>query len=552
MIIDEDPESPSLQLQKSPTSSGQDSPPLTPISENSNDMSYEQDSPEILTRQKTDTLLSNSTPYEDSEKKSLPVHPDTDFTSQQEHSVVTTYLVSLLHALPFIFRVNPPPNDKKGGALQSPGPQELAEIMQELDAADLYRMSRVPTLINPLFLQRNRTSTYAALRALPISLPAINMALILISAIYPYHYGWNYLGPSPTSPATQKLLTLVSKFISRTETYYYSQIDGGIAIHDYNNQFKAYFDKSFTKTCQKDYCDDPEVYPYGWTPGIEEFCQTNSYHPDCTHPVRCANVEKQFIAFTIHKTEKLQVLEEYLQAVFDNRYGRNLQWLHSSPAPVEDNLQERTTLTKLYKEVGQNQGHIYHTQQGLHITIPEERWTNWKTFSPDSQKAFTRVAWAQLTQFNKSTLMTGIHLGKLNDVTIYFNFDEQAKHDKFWTTELESVRKYYIELITHTGAFYYYNPFVVQDLAYYNKPLELPIKNHWENRDRPRFIHLPYSQTMLQWNPKLNKWNYENHDKNSLSSCSSLASSICSCTSCLAPSYTSPIDQFEMEEKEVA
>ena len=103
MIIDEDPESPSLQLQKSPASNGQDSPPLTPITENLNDMSYEQDSPEILTHQKTDTLLSNSTPYEDSEKKSLPVHPDTDSTSQQEHSVVTTYLVSLLHALPFIF-----------------------------------------------------------------------------------------------------------------------------------------------------------------------------------------------------------------------------------------------------------------------------------------------------------------------------------------------------------------------------------------------------------------------------------------------------------------
>ena len=214
MLADEIPGNPFLQLQRSPTNNSQDTPPLTPISEGSDDMSYEQDSPEILMHQKTDTLPSDLTPYKDSEKKSSPVHPDTDFTSQQEHSVMTTYLVSLLHALPFMFRVNLPPNNKKGGTLQPPGPQEMAEIMRELDAADLYGMSRVPALINPLFLQRNRTSTYATLRALPISLPAINMALTLISAIYPYHYGWNYLGPSPTSPATQKLLTLVSKFIS--------------------------------------------------------------------------------------------------------------------------------------------------------------------------------------------------------------------------------------------------------------------------------------------------------------------------------------------------
>ena len=142
-------------------------------------------------------------------------------------------------------------------------------------------------------------------------------------------------------------------------------------------------------------------------------------------------------------------------------------------------------------------------------------------------------------------------MGKLDEITIFFDFDEQAKHDKFWITELESVCQYYIELITHTGVYHYYNPYVMQDLAYNNKPLDLPLITDWEIEERPWFLFLPYSQTMLKWNSNLNKWEYENHTKDSLSSCSLDSLSTCYCNDCSAPSLTSPIDKFKIEDMRV-
>ena len=177
---------------------------------------------------------------------------------------------------------------------------------------DLYRMIRVPYLLNPLFIQHHHTSTYTALHALPISMLSINMALTLISVTYPFHYGWNYLSQSPTSHITQTPQTLVSRFILQTETYYYLQFNDGIVIHDTNNKFKSYYNKSYIPHCMKDHHNDPTNFPFRWTPGIEEFCQVNSYRPDCLDPICCANVEKQFIASTIHKPENFP----YLKSIF--------------------------------------------------------------------------------------------------------------------------------------------------------------------------------------------------------------------------------------------
>lgn len=47
-----------------------------------------------------------------------------------------------------------------------------------------------------------------------------------------------------------------------------------------------------------------------------------------------------------------------------------------------------------------------------------------------------RVAWAQLTQIDKMALVTGLKDGELDKTTIYFDFDEDAEHDRFWKTEL--------------------------------------------------------------------------------------------------------------------
>ena len=71
--------------------------------------------------------------------------------------------------------------------------------------------------------------------------------------------------------------------------------------------------------------------------------------------------------------------------------------------------------------------------------------------------------------------MTGLREGMIDDIPIYFNFSDDAKHDQFWTTELESVRRYYTELITQTGVYNYYNLYVMQELAYYNEPIDLSL-----------------------------------------------------------------------------
>ena len=138
------------------------------------------------------------------------------------------------------------------------------------------------------------------------------MALTLISAIYPYHYRWNYLGQSPTSPITQTPWTLVSRFILQNETYYYSQFNDGIVIHQ-ETQLKTYHNKSYIPSCMKGFCDNPINYPYGWSQGIEEFCHTNGHHPDCMQPICHTFIKKEFIASIIHKPEMLNTLDDYLQ-----------------------------------------------------------------------------------------------------------------------------------------------------------------------------------------------------------------------------------------------
>ena len=145
--------------------------------------------------------------------------------------------------------------------------------------------------------------------------------------------------------------------------------------------------------------------------------------------------------------------------------------------------------------------------------------------------------------------MTGLADGKLHQIPIYFDFDEHAEHDKFWSTELDSVRNYYIELISYTGAYHFYNQYVMQDLAYDNKPLDLSITQNWSER-RPSSIFLPYSQLLLTWDLFLGKWEYANVDESTLSTCSSMScTSYSSHSSSSPPSLSDPIDEFEYQDQ---
>ena len=311
--------------------SDQDLPPLTPVLATTSTMSFELDS--ALTTPEQPNKMTSSMINKDSEKSSTKPPQESDPFAQQQESMAMTYMVSLLHALPYIFRVSLPPLCLREGVIQPLDHQELVEILRELDAMDIQGMTRISSLLNLLFLQRHHISTYATLHTLPISMPTISMALTLILAIYPYQYGWNYLGQSPTSPITQTPQTLVSRLILQNETYYYSQFNDGIVIHQ-DNQFKTYHDKSYIPTHMKDFHDNPTDYPYGWTQGIEEFCHNNNHHPDCKQPIRRTSIEREFVASIINNPDMLYLLDDYLQTIYNNRFGRNLQWLHSSPAPV--------------------------------------------------------------------------------------------------------------------------------------------------------------------------------------------------------------------------
>ena len=64
--------------------------------------------------------------------------------------------------------------------------------------------------------------------------------------------------------------------------------------------------------------------------------------------------------------------------------------------PTTDDMELHHKLTRIYDDVNQLHRLIYHLEKGLCVTIPENKWINWKNTSPSSQEQFTQVAWCQM------------------------------------------------------------------------------------------------------------------------------------------------------------
>jgi hypothetical protein len=64
-----------------------------------------------------------------------------------------------------------------------------------------------------------------------------------------------------------------------------------------------------------------------------------------------------------------------------------------------------------------------------------------------------RAAWTQLVRSDETAFMTCLSKYKPDDISTFIDFDDDAAHDQFWTTELDAIHSCYIELISHTGAF---------------------------------------------------------------------------------------------------
>ena len=534
-----------LMSPTSPESSDQ-SPPSTPAStsspsESSCDSSFPEtpdDSPRSDTHQEVSLFKENGTHL-------VPVTQVLIHRPWTEEPPALAYVVSLLHALPFIFRAETTPTITRGEFPEPLDLLKLTEKSRELALTNPHGRIPIPSLVHPLFVRHHRRRACIALRELPITLPIISISLTLLSAIYPYQYGWNHHVPSPISPTTLIPPTPASKSTSLTDALYYYQLGDGIIIHKGESTL-TYKNKTYIPTRIADQDDGPSIYPYGWTQGIKDFCQQNDHHPDCLDPIRRAFIEREFIASVIKNPDSLATLDEYLQTIQANTIGYNLQWLLSSPTPVKDDVRGRIELTRLYSEVDNQDGRVFHTKKGLCITIPEEKWVNWRMHSPSSQKNFVRVAWAQLTQFDKTALMTGLIEGKIGPRPVYLDFDDEAEHYNFPHAELDSVRQYYIELIAQTGAYRHYNQYVMQELAHDNEPNHLPLTYNWATDGRPRFVFLPYSRLLLTWNKYLNRWEYESHCRLTLSSCSDSSYAMSDESS---PSLLDPIDEFEAEER---
>ena len=518
------------------------------ITDSSSNMSTSPSPLETYFRNHPSPVSPNSACLRDDETMLSTSSETLEPTFQPLEPPIYTYVVSLLHALPFLFRIRPLPTGWNEKAPPPLDPLEPVGISRELDRMSLHGMIRIPLLINPIQLQRHRTTICAALRALPISIPIINMALTLISTIHPSHFGWNHPARFHTYHITPTHPIPASRSISLTEDCCYSQFSDGVIIKK-RNEHCVYQDKSYIPALVSNEQYGQDNYPYGWTAGIDKFCRSQGHHPDCINPIRRAFIEREFVVHTINDVEQFDVLDDYLCTIQHNAAGCNLQWLQSASVPILDNIPKRAVLTELYRQIALQGGRALHTRKGLRITIPEERWSGYSTYSPDSKGKFMRVAWAQLTQFDKEALMTSLKDGKLDNRTIYLDFDDEAKHNRFWETELASVRQYFIELVSQTGAFYHYNPAVYQELAYHNAPLELPFRPSWDSGTRPMHVILPYSRLSLIWNPTLRRWAYENQEWNDVGIYSPRSLNRFNLASLSVPSLIDPIDDFEKEDR---
>ena len=130
--------------------------------------------------------------------------------------------------------------------------------------------------------------------------------------------------------------------------------------------------------------------------------------------------------------------------------------------------------------------------------------------SPDSHSDFTQVTWVQMTQFNQVAMMYALSKGQLGNKTIYLDLNNNAKHDEFWISELESVQSYVTELTLHNGVYTQYNPFIYQELAYLNAPLKQTPYLNWNKETCPTAIEFPYSNLTIYWDDVNDEWYFDN------------------------------------------
>jgi len=136
---------------------------------------------------------------------------------------------------------------------------------------------------------------------------------------------------------------------------------------------------------------NPNTYPYGWTADIAKYSCWLGLNPIDIN--QCAEIKEAFIYSTIYDPHAGAILNQYAKTIYTNVNGHHLKWLASQSTIKADDIEKCQGLTGLYRKIDKLGRQVFHTQKGLCITVPEQKWINWKTMSPNSHSDFTQVVW---------------------------------------------------------------------------------------------------------------------------------------------------------------
>ena len=225
-----------------------------------------------------------------------------------------------------------------------------------------------------------------------------------------------------------------------------------------------------------------KLHPFGWTDSIENWARENKDHfPDFTHGTYNELVEAHFIDHVHRCAAHTGSLEWYLKTVHAIQTGHTLQWLLSQTQPYPDTLFLRIVFTRLYALAKKFQVHILHTKLGVRFLIPEHIWEAYRTWSPDIQGQFASLVWAYL------------HNGS---IAVMANAFDAAT---------ARTRAHYTSLISREVEYLRFNEALVNELLFFNDPLDLPFFPEWPPASRK--VTTPYAKISLTYHDKCGEWN---------------------------------------------
>jgi len=158
-----------------------------------------------------------------------------------------------------------------------------------------------------------------------------------------------------------------------------------------------YFNKAALPRINHTY-KNPNIYPYGWTADITKYSCQQGLNLNSINQHQCTGIEESFIHSTIYNPCMGTAFNWYAKTIHANTNGHHLKWLASQTTIKPDDIKKCQGLTGLFHKLINLVDESSTPRKGLCITVPEQKWVDWKTMSPDSHNNFTQVTWCDKTQ----------------------------------------------------------------------------------------------------------------------------------------------------------